>query len=59
MKEQLKGGLETVIAAVIIIGLVVALIIGTVIPMSSEGDALISATTDTLVDHQETIKPQI
>lgn len=58
MKKQLKGGMETIIATVIIVGIVAALIISTVIPMSKEGDALIGKTTDTLVKQGATIGPK-
>ena len=58
MLNKLKGGLETVIAIVIVAGLVVALLIAVVIPMSQQGDELINATTDSLTKQQETIGPQ-
>ena len=58
MLNKLKGGLETVIAIVIVAGLVVALLISVVIPMSQQGDELINATTDSLTKQQETIGPQ-
>lgn len=58
MLNKLKGGLETVIAIVIVAGLVVALLIAVVIPMSQQGDELIGATTDSLTQQQVTIGPQ-
>ena len=59
MLNKLKGGLETVIAVVIVAGLVVALLVAVVIPMSQSGDGLIDATTDSLTRQQETIGPQV
>ena len=56
--KKLKGGMETIIATVIIVGIVVALILSTVIPMSNQGDELLGKTTDTLVKQQENIGPQ-
>lgn len=58
MLNKLKGGLETVIAVVIVAGLVVALLFAVVIPMSQSGDDLINATTDSLTEQQVTIGPQ-
>lgn len=58
MKNKLKGGLETVIAIVIVVGLVAALLLSVVVPMSQEGDELIGKTTDSLVKQNETIKPK-
>ena len=58
MLKNLKGGLETVIAVVIVAGLVVALLVAVVIPMSQSGDDLINATTDSLTQQQTTIGPQ-
>ncbi len=37
MKNKLKGGIESIIALVIIVGIVIALIIATVIPIAREG----------------------
>ncbi|MBP3284813.1 MAG: hypothetical protein J6M02_04880 [Clostridia bacterium] len=34
MKKKLKGGIETIIALIIIVGLVLALIISVVVPMA-------------------------
>ena len=58
MINKLKGGLETVIAIVIVAGLIVALLVAVVVPMSQSGDNLINATTDSLTQQQETIGPQ-
>ena len=58
MRKKLKGGLETVIAIVIVTGLVVALIVGVVMPMTGSGENLIGTTTNKLVDQQTTIGPQ-
>ena len=57
MKKQLNGGMETIIAAVIIVGIVAALIISTVIPMSDQGEATIDAATQGLVSQQVNIRP--
>ena len=40
MKKKLKGGIESIIALIIIVGIVVALIIATVIPMARQGKEL-------------------
>ncbi len=58
MRKKIRGGMETIIATVIIVGIVVALILSTVIPISNEGDELIGATTNQLVKQQQTIGPQ-
>jgi len=58
MKGKLKGGLETIIAIVIIVGIVAALLLTTVIPMAQEGDKLIGTTTNALVSQQTTIGPK-
>ena len=58
MKMHLKGGMETIIAMVIIVGLVAALLFTVVVPMSQKGDSLINTTTNQLVDQQATIGPQ-
>ena len=36
MKKKLNGGVETIIALIIIVGLVLALIISVVVPMAGE-----------------------
>ena len=59
MRTKLKGGLETVIAVVIVAGLVVALLFAVVLPMSRSGDDLVSATTDSLTQQSLTIGPQV
>ena len=56
--RRLRGGMETIIATVIIVGIVVALILSTVIPMSNQGDELLGKTTNTLVKQQTNIGPQ-
>jgi len=56
MRKQ-KGGMEGIIAMVIVTGIVVALILAVVIPMSGEGDKLIGTTTNQLVEQQKTIGP--
>ena len=59
MKKKLKGGLETVIATVIIVGLVAAILLTTVIPMAKSGDNVVKGTTDNLANHQMTIGPSV
>ena len=58
MLRKLKGGLETVIAIVIITGLVVAILIGVVIPTAQSGDNLLSGILNNLFRQQPTIGPQ-
>ena len=58
MIKKLKGGLEGIIAMVIVAGLVVALIFAVVIPMSDQGDKLIGTTANQLVKQQATIGPK-
>lgn len=58
MSKKLKGGMEGIIAAIIIAGLVVALLLTVVVPMSNEGDALIDKTTNKLVNQQVNMRPQ-
>ena len=57
MKKQLKGGIESVIATVIIVGIVVALIAVSDLPMANQGEELTSTATGALVGLQSTIKP--
>jgi len=58
VKRYLKGGMETIIAIVIVVGVVVALILGTVIPMAGQGEQLIGTTTGKLAEQQKTIGPK-
>ena len=58
MLNKLKGGLETVIAVVIVAGLVVALLFAVVIPMANSGGNVIEVATDSLTQQQTTIGPQ-
>lgn len=48
MKKKLKGGIESIIALIIIVGIVVALIIAAVLPIAREGRELGQAGTDKL-----------
>lgn len=57
VNRKLKGGMEGIIAAIILAGLVVALLLSVVMPMSNEGDKLIDKTTNKLVTQQENIRP--
>ena len=59
MKNRVKGGLETIIATIVIVGLVAALLFAVVAPMAEQGEGLIHDTTNTLADHQTTIGPGV
>ena len=58
MNNKLRGGMEGVIAAIILAGLVVALLLSVVEPMSNEGDKLIDKSTNKLVDQQVNMRPR-
>ena len=58
MCKRMKGGLEGVIAAIILAGLVVAIVLTVVVPMSNEGDKLLDKSTGMLVDQQVNMKPK-
>lgn len=58
MKKKLRGGIEGVIAAIIIAGLIVALLLTVVVPMSEQGDQLLDKSTNTLVDQQINMRPK-
>ena len=47
-----------IIAAIILAGLVVAIILTVVVPMSNEGDKLLDKSTGMLVNQQVNMKPQ-
>jgi len=53
-----KGGMETVIAMVIIVGLVAAILVAVVVPMARQGEDLIGTTTNELADQQVTLGPR-
>ena len=59
MKKKLKGGIETIITIVIIVGLVLALLLGVVRDMSNSGEELIDKTTNKMVEHQTNIRPDV
>ena len=59
MMNKLKGGIETIIAIVIVTGLVVALIISAVIPTANSGDKLLQAGVSGLANNQMTIGPKV
>lgn len=59
MKTKLKGGLETIMAAIIIISIVVAIIWAVVVPMADDGNKLLRVTTNGLATHQATIGPSV
>ena len=57
VNRKLKGGMEGIIAAIILAGLVVALLLGVVVTMSNEGDKLIDKSTNKLVTQQGNMRP--
>ena len=59
MSKLLKGGMETIIATIIILGIVVALILTVVVPMATEGEGLLDDTTGSLAKQSMTIGPGI
>ena len=56
MNNRLRGGMEGIIAAIILAGLVVAIILTIVVPMSNEGDKLLDKSTGMLVNQQVNMK---
>lgn len=58
MKKKLKGGIETIVAIIIVTGIVVALIFGVVLPTATEGEELMGAATSELTGLQTTIGPE-
>lgn len=58
VNRKLKGGMEGIIAAIILAGLIVALLLSVVVPMSNEGDELIGKSTEKLVDQQVNMRPR-
>ena len=57
MENKLKGGIETILAVVILTGIVVALIIAAVLPTVQGGNDLASSATDRLSALDEKIQP--
>ena len=57
VNRKLEGGMEGIIAAIILAGLVVALLLSVVVPMSNQGDELIDKTTNKLVTQQGNMRP--
>lgn len=57
MIKKLKGGMEGIIAAIIIAGLIVALLLTVVVPMSNQGDQLLDKSTNNLVNQQINMRP--
>lgn len=55
MRKMLKGGIETIIALIIIVGLVLALIIAVVVPMAGGTAELGSTGTAGLKELQQTM----
>lgn len=58
MCKKMKGGMEGIIAAIILAGLVVAIVLTVVVPMSNEGDKLLDKSTGMLVDQQVNMRPK-
>ena len=50
MKNKLKGGIETILAVVILTGIVIALIIAAVLPTVEGGNDLAKTATNQLSD---------
>jgi len=59
MKKLLKGGMETIIATIIILGIIVALVLTVVVPMATEGEGLLDDATGSLAEQSMTIGPGI
>lgn len=58
MKKYFKGGIETIIAAVILVGVIVAILLTVVKPMSEDGDKLLNTTTESLAKQNVLIGPK-
>ena len=58
MKKKLKGGIETIIAIVILVGLVIALICAAVIPTMEAGEDLAGTAVNKLNTLGTTISPE-
>lgn len=50
MKRKLKGGIETIIATIILAGLVIALIIAVILPMARETNSMGQTGKGLIVD---------
>lgn len=55
--KKLRGGMEGVIAAIIIAGIIVALLLTVVVPMSEQGDILLDKSTNKLTEQQVNMRP--
>lgn len=55
--KKLRGGMEGVIAAIIIAGIIVALLLTVVVPMSEQGDQLLDKSTNKLTEQQVNMRP--
>lgn len=55
--KKLKGGIEGVVAAIIIAGIIVALLLTVVVPMSEQGDQLLDKSTNKLTQQQINMRP--
>lgn len=55
MKKKLKGGIEGIVALIILVGIVIALIIATVLPAAKEASAIGAEGEDRLSDLRGTI----
>lgn len=55
--KKLRGGMEGIIATIIIAGLIVVLLLTVVVPMSNQGDQLLDKSTNNLVNQQINMRP--
>jgi len=55
MRNKLRGGVETIIATIILVGIVIALIIATVLPAANETKQLGESGTTKIGDLRGTI----
>ncbi len=55
--KELKGGIEGVIAAIVIAGIIVVLLLTVVVPMSEQGDQLLDQSTGKLTQQQVNMRP--
>lgn len=55
MKKKMNGGIEGIIALVILVGIVIALIIAVVLPIARGGEALGEAGTTRMSDLKDKI----
>ena len=58
MRKKLYGGIESIVAVIIILGIVAALLYTVVVPMAEEGEGLLDDTTGSLANQSMTMKPE-